>query len=70
MYGLYGRINGDFQESLYQGGSSKIAAASVPMMVVSPCQIPKINQNKVMLCKINSGDDIEYGDGFQTCFNS
>lgn len=25
-------------------------------------KIPKINQNKVMLCKINSGDDIEYGD--------
>ena len=34
--GLYGEVNGDLQEGLCLGGSSRTAAASIPVPVVSP----------------------------------
>ena len=34
--GLYGEVNGDLQECLCLGGSSRTAAASIPIPVVSP----------------------------------
>ena len=36
VYGLYGRVNGDLQEGLHQGGLSR-TAASAPVPVMSPC---------------------------------
>ena len=37
-YRLYGRVNGDLQEGLCQGGLSRTAAACAPIPLVSPCQ--------------------------------
>ena len=34
---LYGRVDGDLQEGLHQGGPSRPAAAGAPVPVVSPC---------------------------------
>ena len=37
IYELYGRVNGDLQESLYQGTSSRTAVTSARIPAVSPC---------------------------------
>ena len=37
-YRLYGRVNGDLQEGLCQGRSSRTAAACASIPLVSPCQ--------------------------------
>ena len=37
VYEFYVRVNGDLQEGLHQGASSRTAAASAPILVASPC---------------------------------